>query len=151
MRRARVRAGILGAAGLVLAGQAAAQLLPLAKRAAHVEILQGPSLEFARSDLAIIRWTTNNPGGSDEHFGVVRFGTAAEKLDQAAKSPIRLNRGHPETTFRVRLTGLQPQTIYFYTVTSIGGDGTSDGETSPVQHFTTPAPGQRIVANPQPK
>jgi hypothetical protein len=34
---------------------------PLAKKAAQVAILQGPALEFARDDLAIIRWTTNNP------------------------------------------------------------------------------------------
>ena len=40
-------------------------ILPAAKQAGHVEIVQGPALEFARDDLAIIRWTTNNPGGSD--------------------------------------------------------------------------------------
>jgi hypothetical protein len=36
---------------------------PPAKKAAHVEITQGPVLEVARGDLAIVRWTTNNPGG----------------------------------------------------------------------------------------
>jgi hypothetical protein len=39
-----------------------AQLVPPAKKAEHVEITQGPALELARDDLAIIRWTTNNPG-----------------------------------------------------------------------------------------
>jgi len=60
--------------------------------------------------MAIIRWTTNNPGGSDDHFGVVYYGTEPERLSQMAKSHIRLNRGHPETVFRVRVRGLQPQT-----------------------------------------
>jgi hypothetical protein len=41
-----------------------AQLVPPAKKAERVEITQGPALEMARDDLAIIRWTTNNPGGT---------------------------------------------------------------------------------------
>jgi len=47
----------------VCGGPAAAQLLPPAKKAAHVEIIKGPELEFARDDLAIIRWnsTTISP------------------------------------------------------------------------------------------
>ena len=48
-----------------------AQILPPAKKAARVEITQGPALEMARDDMAIIRWTTNNPGGTDVHFAVV--------------------------------------------------------------------------------
>jgi hypothetical protein len=40
-----------------------AQVLPPAKKAERVEIRHGPALELARDDLAIIRWTTNNPGG----------------------------------------------------------------------------------------
>ena len=49
-------------------------ILPAANQAAHVEIVQGPVLEFARDDLVIIRWTTNNPGGSDDHFAVIHYG-----------------------------------------------------------------------------
>jgi hypothetical protein len=66
-----------------------------------------------------------------------------------AKSHIRLNRSHPETVFRVRISGLKPQTTYYYWVTSMGGDGTSDGVKSAVKKFTTAAPGQRIVAEVQ--
>ena len=69
----------------------------------RVEITQGPALEVARDDLAIIRWTTNNPGGTDDHFAVVYYGTDPKDLSQMAKSYIRLNRGHPETVFRVRV------------------------------------------------
>jgi hypothetical protein len=124
---------------------------PPAKKAARVAISQGPALESARDDLAIVRWITNNPGGTDEHFGVVYYGTDPEDLSQMAKSHIRLNRAHPETIFRVRMAGLKPQTTYYYKVTSTDGGGVSDGVESPVSQFTTPAPGERIVAYPQPR
>src|ERR1700721_21596 len=79
------------------------RILPPARRTGHVEIVQGPALEFARDDLAIIRWTTNNPGGSDDHFAVIHYGTDPMKLSQTAKSHIRLNRDHPQTIFRARV------------------------------------------------
>jgi hypothetical protein len=118
-------------------------ILPPAKRAERVEIVRGPALELARDDLAIIRWTTNNPGGSDEHFAVIRYGTEPTNLSQTAKSHIRLNQDHAQTIFRARVDGLKPQTTYYYTVTSIGSDGVSDGEESPVKQFITPRPGER--------
>jgi phosphodiesterase/alkaline phosphatase D-like protein len=127
---------------------AAAQLLPPAKRAERVEITKGPELELASDYLTIIRWTTNNPGGSDIHYGVVRYGTDPEELSQTAKSPIRLNQGHPYTIFRVRMGGLKPRTTYYYRVTSEEPNGKSDGVESSVKQFTTPAPGERIVAYP---
>ena len=65
-------------------------------------------------------------------------------LSQTTKSPIRLNRDHPQTIFRVRVDDLKPQTTYYYTVTSMGSDGVSDGEKSPVKQFTTPGPGGRM-------
>jgi Purple acid Phosphatase, N-terminal domain len=117
--------------------------LPPAKRAEHVEIVQGPALELARDDLAIIRWTANNPGGTDDHFAVIHYGTDPTKLSQTAQSPVRLNRNHAQTVFRVRVEGLQPQTTYYYTVTSMGSDGANDGEQSSVEQFTTPGPGKR--------
>jgi hypothetical protein len=93
-------------------------LPPPEKKAVHVDIKQGPVLEFAREDLAIVRWTTNNPGGTDDHFGVVHYGTNPKDLNQTAKSHIRLNRFHQETMFRVRVDGLSAKTTYYYTVTS---------------------------------
>jgi hypothetical protein len=128
-----------------------AQILPPAKKAVHVEILKGPSVELARDDLVILRWITNNPGGSDEHFAVAYYGPDREHLSETAKSHIRLNRGHPETMFRVRMENLKPSTTYYYKVTSMDSSGESDGEESPVSAFTTPAPGQIIQNYPQPK
>jgi len=124
---------------------AAAQVLPPARKAERVEITRGPELESATNHLTIIRWTTNNPGGSDVHYGIVHYGTDPKELSQTAKNPIRLNQGHTHTTFRVRLYDLTPRTTYYYTVTSEESNGTSDGVKSTVRTFTTPAPGEIIV------
>ena len=123
----------------------AAQILPPMKKAERVEITKGPDLELARGHLTIIRWTTNNPGGSDVHYGIVHYGTDPKDLSQTAKNPIRLNQGHSHTTFRVRIYDLKPRTTYYYTVTSEESNGASDGVKSTVSTFTTPAPGERIV------
>jgi phosphodiesterase/alkaline phosphatase D-like protein len=152
MNRLLLKLAITAAAGsLLLSNPIVAQILPPQKRAAHVEITKGPELELAHDDTAIVRWTTTNPRGDDEHYGVVRYGTDPEDLSQTAKGHIRLNRTHPETIFRVRIEDLKPQTTYYYKVTSMGEDGQSDAVESPVNHFTTPAPGERIIAYPQPK
>ncbi len=114
-----------------------AQLIPPAKKASHVQITEGPSLESAQDTWAIITWTSNNPGGSDEHFGVVHYGTDSKDLSQTAKSHIGLNQEHSYTVFRVRVLNLQPHTTYYYTVDSMNPDGTSDGVKSPVKQFAT--------------
>jgi Purple acid Phosphatase, N-terminal domain len=149
MTRHFAKLAMMAMVGSVLSSSpTVAQILPPAKKAEHVKIIKGPALELALDNLAIVRWTTTNPGGDDEHFAVAHYGTNPTDLSQTAKSHIRLNRAHPETIFRVRMPGLKPQTTYYYWVTSMGGNGTSDGVKSAVNQFTTPAPGQRIVANP---
>ena len=97
----------------------------------------GPELETASGTLAIIRWTTSNPGGTDLHFGIVHYGTDAMNLNKLAKSPNRRNRSHPEMIFRVRVEGLNPDTTYYYKVESAGATGASDGVLSPVRTFKT--------------
>jgi phosphodiesterase/alkaline phosphatase D-like protein len=111
---------------------------PPAKPAAHVQILEGPALESVRNNMAIIRWTSNNPGGSDNHFGVVHYGTDPQDLSQVAKSHIQLNQNHADTVFRVRVDDLKPQTTYYYTVDSMQGNGKSDGVNSSVHQFANP-------------
>ena len=134
--------------GLLFCTPAAAQNPPPAKKAEHVEIKKGPGLEISHDDIAIIRWTTNNPGGDDDHYSVIHYGTDPKDLDKSAKNHIRLNQGHPDTIFRVRMDHLKPQTTYYYQVTSMGYDGVSDGVRSSVNHFTTAAPGQVTSAFP---
>jgi phosphodiesterase/alkaline phosphatase D-like protein len=116
----------------------AAQIPPPAKRTTLVKITDGPELESAKDNLAIIRWTSNNPGGSDEHYGVVHYGTDAKNLSETAKSHIRLNPTHSYTVFRVRVEGLKPKTTYYYKVDSVDVSGASDGVVSPINTFTTP-------------
>jgi len=116
---------------------ATAQVSATTKKAASVKITQGPEIERADSYLTIVRWTTNNPGGSPEHYGVVHYGTNPKDLSQTAKSPIRLNPGHPDTVFRVRIEGLQPGTTYYYKVDSMEASGKDDGGTSKVKTFKT--------------
>ena len=101
-------------------------ILPPQKRAEHVEITKAPELESANSWKAIVRWTTTNPRGLDEHYGVVFYGTSPGDLSGIARGHIRLNRDHPETMFRVRLEGLEPKTTYYYRVTSVDSAGNSD-------------------------
>lgn len=132
------------AASLLFSNLIAAQVSPYSPKelpppppVARVRITQGPELESAQDNSAIICWTSNNPGGSDEHDGVVHYGTNPKELRQTAKSPIRLNRTHSYTVFRVRVDGLTPRTTYYYTVDSMQGNGTSDGVKSTVEHFTT--------------
>jgi len=126
------------AASLLFANLIGAQITAPDMKAARVQITQGPELESARENSAIISWRSNNPGGSDEHFGVVHYGTDPKDLSQTAKSHIRLNPNHSYTVFRVLVDGLKPRTTYYYTVDSMQANGTSDGVKSTVNHFTTP-------------
>jgi hypothetical protein len=147
MNRPYVTLAIVTTAGALLSFQpAAAQILAPLKKAERVQITKAPELELAIDHLTIIRWTTNNPGGSDVHYGVVHYGTDPKDLGQTAKSPIRLNHFNPNTTFRVRISDLKPRTTYYYRVTSEESNGTSDGVNSTVAKFTTPGPGERIAS-----
>src|SRR6266478_3454158 len=123
---------------VVFIGNLLAQVSPSTPKAASVRITQGPELELAKEYLTIIRWTTNNPGGTPDHFGIVHYGTDPNNLSQTAKSPIRLNPSHTSTIFRVRIQGLKPATTYYYKVDSMDSRGTSDGVASPISAFTTP-------------
>ena len=116
----------------------AAQESRTTPKAALVRITQGPKIELAKEHLTIIKWTTNNPGGSPVHYGIVHYGTDPNSLIETAKSPIRLNPDHTLTVFRVRLDDLKPRTTYYYTVDSMEATGKCDGVKSSVNHFTTP-------------
>ena len=117
---------------------AAGQFVPSSRRADHVQVTQGPEIELNHEHLTIVRWTSNNPGGSPEHFAVVHYGTDPKKLNLTAKSHIRLNPTHDYTVFRVRMDDLPPKTTYYYTIDSEDASGVSDGVKSSVNSFTTP-------------
>jgi phosphodiesterase/alkaline phosphatase D-like protein len=122
---------------LLFSNPTSAQFVPPAKKVAHVRITQGPEIELSKDSLTIIRWTSNNPGGSPEHYAVVHYGTDPRNLSQMAKSHIRLNQNHSSTIFRVRMDDLKPRTTYYYRVDSMDAHGTSDGVISSVKTFAT--------------
>jgi hypothetical protein len=74
------------AGGLLLCSSVAAQNPPPAPRAQHVEIIKGPALEISHDDVAIVRWTTNNLGGDDDHYSVIHYGTDPGVSDGAESS-----------------------------------------------------------------
>src|SRR2546428_7180401 len=135
-------------AAAIFSNPVEAQVPPPAKKARRVQIVKAPELEMAAGHLTIITWTTNNPGGTDDHYGVVHYGTDPKNLSKTAKSPIRLNQGHPTTTFRVRLDDLESRMTYYYRVDSEESTGTSDGVKSPISKLTMPARGERPEAKP---
>jgi hypothetical protein len=144
MNKLLLKLAIVVAAGCLLSSNAMrAQVSPTTPKAARVRITQGPELELAKEHLTIIRWTTNNPGGSPVHYGVVHYGLDPRNLSETAKSPIRLDLDHACTLFRVRLDDLKPGTTYYYTVGSMESNGTGDGTKSAVKQFTTPGESQR--------
>jgi phosphodiesterase/alkaline phosphatase D-like protein len=132
---------IAAVVGLLLSNPISAQVSRTTPKTARVSITQGPEVELAKEHLTIIRWTTNNPGGSPVHYGIVQYGTDPKNLSQTAKNPIRLNPSHSSTVFRVRMDDLKPRTTYYYKVSSMEANDTSDGVNSPVHHFATPATG----------
>jgi phosphodiesterase/alkaline phosphatase D-like protein len=148
MNSLRVKLATASAAvGLLLSNSIAAQSnastpqeLPPAAKAAGVRLTGGPELESADETSAIIRWRSNNPGGTDDHYGIVHYGTNPQELNQTAKSHIRLNQTHAYTIFRVRVEGLAPRTTYYYRVDSMEANGRSDGVKSALNRFTTAGP-----------
>jgi phosphodiesterase/alkaline phosphatase D-like protein len=101
-------------------------------------IIDGPTIERATDNSVIIRWTTENPAGTDLHYAIAHFGTSRENIREIAKSPNRRNGSHAEMTFRVLLQGLKPGTTYYYWVESEQANGNPDGVRSGVSQFTTP-------------
>jgi phosphodiesterase/alkaline phosphatase D-like protein len=102
-----------------------------------VQITAGPELDNVNDTIAIIRWTTTNPGGTGLHYGIVHYGTDAMNLSQVAKSPNRRNPSHPDMIFRVRVAGLKRHTTYYYTVESTEATGVNDVASSSVRTFQT--------------
>jgi hypothetical protein len=130
-------AATLTAGMLLCSTPATTQESPTTKKATGVRITEGPQLESANDHSVIIRWKSNNPGGSPEHYAIAYYGTNPKNLSETARSPIRLNPGHSYTIFRVRIGDLKPRTTYYYKVDSMEANGATDEIRSPVKRFTT--------------
>jgi len=109
------------------------------------QVVATPVVESVTDTLAFIGWTTQNPGGTTLHQAIVHYGKDPNHLDFTAKSPTRINPGHSEMIFRVRMYDLEPGTTYYYKVSSEQANGLSDRATSIVNQFTT-LPTNRVRA-----
>jgi hypothetical protein len=98
-----------------------------------------PMIESTTDTLAFIRWTTQNPGGTNLHYAVVHYGKDPNHLELTAESPTRINPAQSEMVFRVRMDDLEPNTKYYYKVCSRQANGVSDPAASTVNQFTTRA------------
>lgn len=92
----------------------------------NMQITKGPVLEMVGDTSAVIAWSTNVPGST-----VLKYGTDPNNLTQTAEAP------WGGTTHRVTLSGLQPNTTYYYQLQSGQAQGTGSGALSPVQSFQT--------------
>jgi phosphodiesterase/alkaline phosphatase D-like protein len=100
-----------------------------------LQITQQPQVARVSDTSAIVTWMTNAGGSS-----IVHYGTDANNLSQTAESPYAS--GSNQTMHRVRITGLQPGTTYYFTVDSGQGQGTGTESKSGVSTFTTKPQGQ---------
>jgi hypothetical protein len=113
--------------------------LPPAKKArARRDPAKGQRIERADSYLTIVRWTTNNPGGSDVHYGIVNYGTDPHDLDTDGEIAHTAEPGSSRDDVPGPPGQARSGTTYYYTVTSEESGGRSDGVKSAVQQVTIP-------------
>jgi len=94
--------------------------------------IEKPMLEFANANSAKIAWTTKQGADLDLHYSTDR-----NNLQQAAVGAVEHMNGD---NHRATLTGLQPNTTYFITMTNKTGQSVG-----PVFSFKTPAHGQAAI------
>lgn len=101
-----------------------------------LQITRTPSVPRIGDTWAVVTWMTSAGAGS-----VVHYGTDANNLSQTAQAPYA--EGTNETRHRVRITGLQPNTTYYFAIDSGQGQGTGASAASDVRKFTTMPQGQQ--------
>jgi phosphodiesterase/alkaline phosphatase D-like protein len=92
----------------------------------NLQITNGPTVEHADSNSAVVAWSTNTNAST-----LLKYGTDPNNLNQTAEAP------WGGVTHRVTIHNLQPNTTYYFQVTSGQGQGTGTGATSSVSRFTT--------------
>ncbi len=122
-------------AAIVLVGIFAAVMLSAAAMHAQMQVTNGPNIERADSNSAVITWSTNQPSSSR-----VWYGTDKNNLTQLAEASYSSGDSH-----RVELRNLQPGTTYYFQLES--QRGASDAEGAGVMSFRTPASGQSPITN----
>jgi hypothetical protein len=127
----------IGVSILIFSVRTDSEQRPASKKAAGMQIIQGPALESATDNSAVITWTTNTGRSLLEH-SVVHYGTDPKNLNRRAESPNRWNQNLPFMIHRVQVMDLTPRTTYYYTVESVRGDNTPlGGKSGALNQFTT--------------
>src|SRR5215469_2387702 len=104
--------------------------------AVKVNITQGPTIQYADDEFAVITWTTNQPFASR-----VFYGKDASNLNQIAEDGKSLSVGH-----QVDLRNLQPNTTYYFRIDA--GQGTAAAASADaVNGFQTTTLGSNPVRN----
>lgn len=104
----------------------------MGQQAGGVQITSGPTVEYVDDKSAVIAWSTNVKSSS-----VVRYGNSVQGLTQTATAP------WGDTTHRVTLNNLQPNTRYFFRVESSQAEGTGTATVSRPMGFQTVRPGEQ--------
>ena len=99
---------------------------PASQSPQTARITNGPVVEHVDDKSAMIAWSTNVPSSS-----VVHYGTSRMALAQTAQAP------WGQTTHRVELKNLQPNTMYFVRVESGQAQGTGTDVNSAEVSFRT--------------
>ena len=103
-----------------------------------IRITNGPVIEEANSNAAVIAWSTDVPSNSQ-----VWYGTEKNNLTHSAEAPDSGSKTH-----RVRIVNLKPNSTYYFQVQSsqrLGNRG--EAESAGVRSFKTTAPGAHPVHN----
>lgn len=96
-----------------------------------VQITNGPTVEHVDNNSAIVAWSTNTNAST-----LLKYGTDPNNLTQTAQAP------WGGVTHRLTINNLQPNTTYYFQVTSGQAQGTGTSAMSNVSQFkTTNGPG----------
>jgi hypothetical protein len=136
---AGVTAGSLTTPSDWLAARVSGPVTSTSSADSSVGLLDGPSLESATDNSAIVRWITKSVDGTTVRYGVVHYGLDPRHLEQTSKSQNRYNRGLPTMIYRVQLSDLEPGLTYYYWVEATDANGVGQGIHSEVLQFTTPS------------
>ena len=102
----------------------------------NLQITRTPSVPRIADTWAVVTWMTSSGASS-----VVHYGTDPNDLSQTAQAPYA--EGTNDTRHRVRITGLQPNTTYYFAIDSGQGQGSGTSASSDVRKFTTRSQGQQ--------
>lgn len=100
----------------------------------NVQITSGPTVQSVSDTQAIVTWATNMASSS-----TVRYGQSWLALNQTAQAPWG-------ATHTVTISGLKPNTRYFFRAESAQAENTGQQARSQFVSFTTGAPGQAARA-----